>query len=51
MSANCEPGRSIYAAWERGDFRSVDWADPEIKYMSVGGPDPVVGRAWRAWLG
>ena len=39
-SANVELVRSIYAAWERGDWRSSDWAHPEIEYMLVGGPAP-----------
>jgi ketosteroid isomerase-like protein len=56
-SANVELVRSIYADWERGDFRSVDWADPAIEMSR---PDAFeggmakglasTGEAWRTWL-
>jgi len=37
---NVEFVRSIYAAWERGDYRSIDWADPKIEYVIIDGPAP-----------
>jgi ketosteroid isomerase-like protein len=58
-SANLELVRSIYAAWEQGDFRSVEWAHPEIELVLVDVPDVsgswrgLAGMAegWRGWLG
>jgi ketosteroid isomerase-like protein len=49
--------RSIYAAWEGGDFSLAEWADPEIEYVAMDGPDPgswkglaAMARQFRGWL-
>jgi ketosteroid isomerase-like protein len=35
---------SIYAAWEKGDWSSADWAHPEIEFELIGGLEEGVWR-------
>jgi ketosteroid isomerase-like protein len=56
-SPNVELVRSIFAAWARGDYSSVEWADPEIEFVVADGPAPgswtgLAGMAEgvRSWL-
>ena len=54
---NVEIARSIFAAWERGDYSSAEWAHPEIEFVSADGPEPgswtgvaAMVQAWREAL-
>jgi len=56
-SANVEFVRSIYTAWERGDWSSAAWADPQIEFVIADGPVPFrttgvrgMREGWRSWL-
>jgi ketosteroid isomerase-like protein len=51
--------RSLHAAWERGDYSSVDWAHDEIEFVMQADffPEPgtyhglaAMRRAWSGWL-
>ena len=57
VSLNVDLVRSIFAAWERGHYSSVDWAHPEIEFVIADLPDlgtrrGVAGMAedWREFL-
>jgi ketosteroid isomerase-like protein len=57
MSENLELVKSIFAEWERGDWSSAQWADPEIEFEMIGGlmegrwtGVAEMGKAWGAML-
>ena len=43
MAENLELVRAVVASWERGELwpeQWSEWADPEIEFVTVGGPEP-----------
>ena len=56
-SANLDLVRSLYEDWSRGDFSSIEWADPEIEFTIADGPAagtwkalPGLADGYREWL-
>jgi ketosteroid isomerase-like protein len=57
-STNLDVVRSLYPAWERGDYGSTDWAHPDIEFVFADGPTPGawigvtdMAAAWREFIG
>ncbi|HZI76097.1 MAG TPA: hypothetical protein VFD73_19165 [Gemmatimonadales bacterium] len=54
---NVEIVRSIYSAWERGDYSSTEWQHPKVEFVVADGPTPASGtgateisEVWGAFL-
>jgi ketosteroid isomerase-like protein len=57
VTENLDLVKSVFVNWEKGDFSSVDWADPEIEFVMRGGLTTdrttgvtAMGGAWAAML-
>ena len=57
MSANLDAARALFALWDRGDYHSNEWADPEIEFVIADGPEPgrwsgltEMAKGWRSFL-
>jgi ketosteroid isomerase-like protein len=58
VSENLDLVHSICAPWERGDWTTgAAWADPEVDFQVIGGPEPgqwsglvAMAEAWQRWL-
>jgi ketosteroid isomerase-like protein len=60
---NVEIVRSLYGRWERGDFDTAGWFDPEVEFHRIGSADDMtrmsgtwqgveaMWNALREWLG
>jgi ketosteroid isomerase-like protein len=58
MSDDLDLVRSIFAPWDGGDYRSNEWADPDIEFVIADGPEPgrwsglvEMANGWRNFLG
>jgi len=40
MSEDLDLVRSLYVAFEEGDYSSVEWVDSEIEFVIADGPAP-----------
>jgi ketosteroid isomerase-like protein len=56
-SANLDLARSIFAAWERADYSTTDWAHDDIEFVIAEGPSPgrwtgpaEMAKGYREWL-